>query len=1263
MYLKKGCLFIIALALLVFVGQASAGPNANATISIDLIPNGGAGNQIDDGVTSGTVSGQGTKIAVEIFAKGVATPLIILDIEFDFDTTLLRLVQASPGITSHDRAAILPLAPFTLPESSFLMRVEFATVVDVTNREFTLGIKAVTLTQTASLSDEITTESVIWFNMPTSNKGDFDGNSVVNIEDFLIFIRGFGKSVGDVGFDARMDFDGNGIISIPDFLQFIQVFGKTYPIRHADLIVESPVVSKISLMPDESFTLQATVRNRGDGSAAATILQYYRSTDATITNSDTKVGSSNSVGSLAASDTSGGTTSLTAPSSEGTYYYGACVDPVSGESNTNNNCSTGVQVTVSGGVVSQREALVALYNATDGPNWTNNSNWLSGNDISTWYGVSVSNGWVTRLDLLNNNLTGSISGELDNLSNLTVLWLDGNQLSGAIPIQLSNLSNLTALHLNNNQLRGEIPTELGNLTNLIQLGLGGNQLSGVIPTQLSNLSNLMQLWLGHNQLSGQIPVALTGLTNLTHLTLNHNQLSGSMPTQLGNLTNLEWLYLHNNTSLTDALPQSLTKLAKLEAFYFQDTGLCAPLGAPFQTWFQGIKLTSGSNCSTVDLMVESRVNKNSLKLGESFTLQATIRNRGDGSAAATILQYYRSTDATITNSDTKVGNHVVGSLAASRASEESISLTAPSSAGTYYYGACVDPVSGESNTNNNCSTGVQVTISVGDIVPPIRNLTSDNINGDLFPAWSGDNRIAYDSWRNGGWYMYVMNADGTNKLREAAAKSKSYERYPTWSPDSKSITFHSKSGDYYEIYVRDVDKDEENRLTFKNNDDRSPSWSPDSTYIAFHSNRDGNYEIYRMDADGANPSRLTTNSFDDRSPSWSPDSKSITFHSNRDGNYEIYRMDADGSNQHRLTTNNAEDEHPTWSPDSKFIAFSSERSDGNYEIYVQPIDGEDVHRLTYNNAEDAHPTWSPDGKFIAFHSYRRGSKRADIFVRSATKYLSRLTASRYNDMYPPSWSPNGGIAFTTNRDGNVDIYVMDENGSTPRNLTNNSADDARPSWSPDGEFIAFHSNRDDGNYNIYKMNVNDGKPPIQLTYTDKKDADPAWSPNSKYIAFRTDRHGQSDIYRMDADGSNQHRLTTNSAYDGNPSWSRDSGYIVFQSRRYGNYDIYVMDADGSNQRRLTTNSAGDERPSWSRDGRYIAFQSHRNGNWEIYVMRAPGNEKANTPPVRITYNNDIDEYPAWSPGSRSIIFISHRDAKSETEEIRSSNIYKVDVLE
>ena len=168
-------------------------------------------------------------------------------------------------------------------------------------------------------------------------------------------------------------------------------------------------------------------------------------------------------------------------------------------------------------------ALVAFYNATDGPNWKDNTNWLTGAPLGDWAGVSANT--IT--------VNGRVVGEC-----VTQLWLYGNRLKGELPAELGSLLNLAELDLSNNQLSGEIPAELGSLLNLQLLDLADNQLSGEIPAELGGLPSLRRLDLGNNQLSGEIPAELGGLPSLRRLDLANNQLSGEIPAELGNISNL-----------------------------------------------------------------------------------------------------------------------------------------------------------------------------------------------------------------------------------------------------------------------------------------------------------------------------------------------------------------------------------------------------------------------------------------------------------------------------------------------------------------------------------------------------------------------------------------------------------------------------------------------------------------------------------------------------------------------------------------------------
>ena len=208
-------------------------------------------------------------------------------------------------------------------------------------------------------------------------------------------------------------------------------------------------------------------------------------------------------------------------------------------------------------------ALVDLYNATDGPDWTNATNWASGAPLNEWHGVDTDpGGRVTRLNLEFSNLRGPLPTVLGRLTRLEFLNLHGNQLTGEIPSELGQLTNLSRLDLGSNQLTGEIPPELVQLTNLSSLALAFNQLTGEISSELVQLTNLEWLSLGWNQLTGTIPPDFGQLTSLVYLDLGSNQLTGEVPSQLGELTNLESLDLRAG-QLTGEIPSELARLANL----------------------------------------------------------------------------------------------------------------------------------------------------------------------------------------------------------------------------------------------------------------------------------------------------------------------------------------------------------------------------------------------------------------------------------------------------------------------------------------------------------------------------------------------------------------------------------------------------------------------------------------------------------------------------------------------------------------------------
>ena len=270
----------------------------------------------------------------------------------------------------------------------------------------------------------------------------------------------------------------------------------------------------------------------------------------------------------------------------------------------------------------EREALVALYHATGGPNWVNAENWLTDAPLGDWNGVNTdASGRVVQLNLLfnnlsgpvpnelgdltglarlnltGNNLSGPIPPELGSLTSLSRLWLADNNLTGSIPPELSHLNRLIELALRNNNLTGPIPPELGDLTRLARLLLHGNNLSGPIPPELGRLTGTTSLDLSRNNLTGPIPPELGSLASLRVLRLDNNQLRGPIPREFENLTNLVWLTVENNTGLAGSLPFELTILRQLGTLLVGGTDLCAPTDPGFQSWLRGIRQSNVPPCA------------------------------------------------------------------------------------------------------------------------------------------------------------------------------------------------------------------------------------------------------------------------------------------------------------------------------------------------------------------------------------------------------------------------------------------------------------------------------------------------------------------------------------------------------------------------------------------------------------------------------------------------------------------------------------------
>ena len=465
---------------------------------------------------------------------------------------------------------------------------------------------------------------------------------------------------------------------------------------HPDLVVGTPSVDDASLSTGSQFTLSVTVTNAGDGESEATTLRYYRSTDSTITSSDTAQGSGE-VGALAAAGTSDHSGGLTAPSEAGTYYYGACVDSVTGESDTTNNCSSSVTVTVSepapdlvvlgpdvrpssletGGSFS---LLMTVTNQGDAQSAATTLRYKRSTDATiTTSDTSVGTDAVRAL-VRPQGYGGTIR--------LTAPSTPGTYYYGGCVDSVAGESDTTNNCSSSVTVTVEEPGPTPDLVALLAVRDRSLETGGT-------LTILIGVYNEGDGVSAATTVRYYRSTDATITTSDTLLGTEAVPA------------LRPNLASSDSFQKGYTRTAPSTAgtyYYGSCVDTVAGESDTTDNCSSAVRVEVEEPAPTPDLVALLAVRDRSLETGGTLTILIGVYNEGDGVSAATTVRYYRSTDATITTSDTLLGTEAVPALRPNLASSDSFqkgyTRTASSTAGTYYYGSCVDAVPGESDTTN-----------------------------------------------------------------------------------------------------------------------------------------------------------------------------------------------------------------------------------------------------------------------------------------------------------------------------------------------------------------------------------------------------------------------------------------------------------------------------------------------------------------------------------------------------------------------------------
>ncbi|HVR40947.1 MAG TPA: protein kinase [Thermoanaerobaculia bacterium] len=541
----------------------------------------------------------------------------------------------------------------------------------------------------------------------------------------------------------------------------------------------------------------------------------------------------------------------------------------------------------------------------------------------------------------------------------------------------------------------------------------------------------------------------------------------------------------------------------------------------------------------------------------------------------------------------------------------------------------------EALTGRRAFTGATIADVIGQVLtsePPRMRTIDDRIPPELQRVVSRcmakDRNVRYASMRDVVADLQRANDQmrgGAQRIRRLTQLTfaRAIEEFPALAPDGSRLVFTREVGRVRNLILSEPDEESERALTMSEFDDIQPAWSPDGRSLLFVRALErgtrfepvdvfGRYvggSIWLLDLESGKETRLVEDAFN---PAWSPDGTRIAFDASWSGPRRIWVADSRGRNPHQLTSDASEaiaHVRPRWSPDGRKVVFQNIEGTKS-DVRVVDVASRQLVWVTNDFVMDVHPVWSLDGGSIFFSSYRTGGInvwRVPVELDgSPSGAMEQISAGPGHDVDLDIPRSDDRVVFAILKQ-NAELWRLPIDPASgaatgePERVIGTSRENSRGAWSPDGEQIAFNSDRS-GEMNLWLYSLSSGKA-RRLTEGAGGDYQAHWSPDARSLVFFSGRTGSIDIWRYDFDDESLTRLTQGEGININPFFSPDGAHVAFQSDRDGRLEVFVMNRDGSDVRQLTKVGVSGHFLRWTADGQHVVFRCP--GGPKPRTMRAP----------------------------------------------------------